>query len=675
MLVCLLPLAGLPARAAGPARAESAAAAEPSPDALWAKAVAARDADRLMEAALLFQRYQNLNPQNPRAEEALWQAAQLAKKHALGAKKPEWRYVRDLFKRYTVDYPKSPRYPEAYFEGGVAHSHLRLFREALIYFNLFQKRFPGSPLVPEVRWWQGQTLLEVGRLDEARVIFEGLARSQDPSLRLRGQIGLAHTLYGSGQYAAALAAYREVEALSPGGHLEDPSLLFWMGMSNFRVGNEEEGRRNAFHFLNLDRTSPHRAEAMFEIGESYLRGGDKATAQRLYLMVLDEGAPEERLMVLSRFRQAQYNDDPARLPPEWGKQLDLADPAGDQPYLALLDLYHGEPVAQEARLGLLRRHQARKDDQQVYDVAVNYLQYAPAGPLRQEVETVVGDILVRRVEEYLAKQRYREVYDLYRTEYRYVAVYGKGRLRYLVGKAFEALSLNDQAAVIYYRALALPLTDAEKIDIYYRRARIYLALKDWPAAERLLAYLRKMYSGDRAVSEVFYLSGRLSEARGRVTEALGFYRKAVTLPPVAERRPVYAAAILDLLFRQGGNAEAQTLLARLVKEGWLEGGEAQRWYARLGGNLRQAGDVAGAAAAYSAGLGASMPQEGEVAQAMHVSLGDALVALGKGAQGRAHYTAARSGPSELWKRVGTERLQQLTLDSTLSNMGQPVLGK
>lgn len=656
------------------AAAEAPPAVVITADMLWEQAVAARDADRSMDAAVLFQRLQDRFPGDEHAEEALWQAAQQAKLNASVAKDPNWRYVRDLFRRYTVDYPDSPRYAEAYYQGAVSYYNMKLFREALIYFNLFLKRFPESPRVQQARYWQGQTFLKVDRLVEATKVFEGLSRADDPAMRLRGFVGLGDTLFAGEQYLAALAAYKKVIAKSPDYHFDDPSLLVKLGKTYFKVGNEMQGMKQLFHYLNLDKTSRQRAEVLFALGESYHRQGDVDAAQRMYGMAVEEGASDARAVVLSRFRQAQYRDDPQRVVPDWKKSTDLSDPSGDKPYLDVLGLFYRDPVAQEARLALVRRYQARKDNLRLFEVAVNFIQHAPAGPLREEMEGVVGELLVARVAEDLSAERYQDVYDLYRADYQHVAAYGQGRLLYLIGQAFEAMTLYDQAAVIYYRALSLPLTDAEKVDLYFRRARVYLAKKDWLAADRLLTHLRKIYKGDKAVGEVFYLSGRLQEARGKDAEALSSYLQAVEICSVPEQKPQYAAAALRMLLRRKRNAEAQSLLRRFGKEEWLAPEEMQEWFGRLGDNLLRAGDSAGAAKAYGDGLAEGMPLEGEMAQSLHLRLGGALVLLGRLDAARVSFETARGGSGELWRKVADERLNQMAIDSSMLKV-ETILGQ
>lgn len=665
LLSCLLFFVIASSLFISPAVAEPPSGVELTPDMLWEQAVAARDAGKNMTAAILFQRLQNRYPNAVQAEDALWQAAQQAKKYTLTAKDPNWRYVRDLFKRYTVDYPDSSRYPEAYYEGAVAHYNMQMFREALIYFNLFLKRFPNSPLVPEALYWQGQTFLSIGRLEEATNVFKKLSNAKDQTLRLRGYVGLGDALFAGKKYLAALDVYKKVKAMGVGYHYQDPSFLVKLGKTYFKVGNEDQGRKQLFHYLNLDKTTRYRADVVFEIAESYHRYGDEDAAQRMYAMAVSEGASDSRPVILSLFRMAVYRDDPERVVPDWKKPVDLADPAGDKPYMDVLDLYQREPIAQEARLALIRRYKARKDNDRLFEVAANYVRYAPEGPLRQEMEIMVGNLLEERVQNYLAEQRYQDVFDLYRAEYSHVTGYKQGRLLYLIGQALEAMTLYDQASVVYYRALGLPLSDADKADLYLRRARVYIANKDWSAADRLLTHLRKIYKDDKVSVQYLCMSGRFAESQGKESEALVFYYDAFEVAGSFNVKPSCAPDGLVLLAGQGRNDEAQAMLARFARDKWLVPEVTQEWHERLGDNFLKAGDKFAAVKSFREGLSEGMPQAGEVVQSIQIRLGSVLASQGKVDEARSLFEAARAGSGEMWRKVAEERLNQLSIDGSM----------
>jgi len=99
-----------------------------TPAEVWQEAVEAAKAGDLAKAASAYQRYYEKFREAAQAEEALWQAAQILKQMAMKSATPEWDKVRDIFRRYGADFPKSKRAAEAYYEVGYAHYRMRFYR-------------------------------------------------------------------------------------------------------------------------------------------------------------------------------------------------------------------------------------------------------------------------------------------------------------------------------------------------------------------------------------------------------------------------------------------------------------------------------------------------------------------------------------------------------------------
>ncbi len=303
---------------------------------------------------------------------------------------------------------------------------------------------------------------------------------------------------------------------------------------NIRYGKIARGRNQLYHYLNLVGESLYRLEVMFELGDSYLVKTDIASAQKLYQQVVEEGNENEKEVLLSKLRMAQFLDNPKLKLSKWQRANDLKDEKGDVVYLNVLDRYFKDPLAQGARYGLFLRYKAREDLDKAYPVGRDFLRNLDPDTEKVENYDRVGVVLLYLADEFLKEKRYQDIYDLYFAEYRHVKEYPDGTILYKIGQALEALNLFDKAAVVYYRAQKWPLTDAEKIDLYYRRARVYLELQDFDSADRLLKHLRKVYKGTDSVGEVYSYSGKLFQALGDSNKALEFYVKAVDKPTFTE---------------------------------------------------------------------------------------------------------------------------------------------
>lgn len=671
LLVLLL---GLPAASTawGEAAVRSAsaapAAAKPRPVAqLWEEAEAARKEHNDLQASALYLQVQELEPDGAHAAEALWQGAELQKKLALGRKGADWEKIRDLFRRYLNYYPQAPHVAEAYLEVAVAHYRMRYLREALTYAKLFVQRYPHSELVPQARYWQAKVLLEIGRTGEAEKIFQELAAGTDEELQAKGIFGLGDLLAHQGKFREALRLYQRVADKKTTYYLDDPEMLRTLGLTNVKVGNDERGEQQLVLYLNLVTSSPYRAEVLFELGECYRRQGRLPAAQQLYAKALTEGGDDQRVTALAQYRVAKYQDD-LRAQGKKGEPAPIDEVVGDQPYRAVIEGYGKEPIAQEARHDLLARLLARKEYPPAYDLAGDTLRAATEELEKKEVEGVLGDILVAQMEGLLAAKKYQEVYDLYTAEFANVRPYSKGRLLYLVGQAMEALSLYDQASVVYYRALKLSFDEADKTDLYYRRARVYLAQNDLAAAERLLKYLRDIYQDDKALGEVAYYSGRLREAQGKREEALAFYQSAAKILTFPEKKGEYAREILRLLLALDRQEETLLALSRFQAEEWLPLSELQTWYGKIADLRRNEKDFSGAIVVYQAALQPGMPQSGELAQSFQLYLGDSWLATGEVEKGMASLQKAAAGEKNRYQQFAAERLNQREINAKISSM-------
>ncbi|MGV1099444.1 tetratricopeptide repeat protein [Thiovibrio sp. JS02] len=670
-IVALLLLAGVSGfgatvdccRAEDAGGAAQPAAVSVDPASLWQEAQAAATAGELAEAADLYQRYYEGFRESDKAEEALWQAAQLAKRQAQEGPSPDWERVRNLFRMFSTDFAESARAAEAYFEVGYAHYQMRFFREALIYFKLFGDRYPKSPFLDKALYWQGRTLLQVGRAPEAAEVFQRLEKSaKEPDLRAEAAVGIGNWLYAEGKYPEALARLQEVMRAHPSYYLKDPEVLYDLGLVYQKLGKEKEAQRYFYHYLNLIENLKRKHEVIFDLAESYHRQGDNASAQSLYRRIVEEGSPADRPVVLAQFRIAEYFDDQERALSKWQKRNDLGDPAGDRPLLAVVDGFHGEPIAQDARRGLFIRYRARDQFEQAFEVGKSFLRNDEAGVRPGEKVDFANTVLLYLGEGLFDRKQYEKLYQLYVGEHRHVNTLDNGRFLFLVGRALEAMKLYEQAAVVYYRALALPLTPEDRRDLYYRRAEVYLILKNHAAADRLLTYLRDIYANGKELGEVYYLSGRLSEAKGRKAEALDYYARAASVLTFPEKKAEYAEARLRLLFAIGSYPEVASSLEAYGRQQWLGPEPLQAWYKRLGDTLGGAGDAGGARTAYLAGVAAGMPQENKAAQQMHLKLGEMFFKDRQMEQGRAHLEKAKAGPDKLLGKRAQERLNQIEIN-------------
>lgn len=615
-------------------------------------------------AGYLYQIYLNF-PDNPAAESALWRSAELRKKLASDNPGADLERVRDMFRDFINSYPSSKRIPAAYLELGISYFHMGFYREALSYFKLFEKAYPSSPLLFKAMMWHREALMKTGRQAEAARLFSRLMHNPEQRFRLIGQVGMGELRYKQGRYREARSYFQMVMIKHPDYYLRDPALLRPAGLTNLKLSNTKLGRQQLYHYLSLNYEVDGRPALLAALAESYHKQGDYKAAASLYREILHEGNGQGHSALLAALRLAQYRDD-RYFKMSKNEGVYLADPDGDAPYIAVLDKYPNEAMAQDARYALFRRYKFRRELDKAYDVGRSFLRAqntAVKGQRRQ-----VGNILLYLTAEFLKKKDYQKIYDLYFVDFRHIKDFPDGRLLYMVGQAMEALKLDDQAAVVYYRALKWQLPEKDKIDLYYRRAAVYLRLKDYDAADRLLTYIRKLYKGKRAVGEIDYYSAKLAEVRNHKARALDFYEQAVDTPTFADKMAIYAGNAIRLALELGKNERAAAIWYKAARSKKIAPLKGQALSLKIANALRQAGNFAAAADLYKAVLSPPYPQQGENAQFCELYLGDVLLKLRRGAEAVDYYKKARDGKDEMIKKLAAERLLQKELNAKVKNI-------
>ncbi|MBU0681551.1 MAG: tetratricopeptide repeat protein [Proteobacteria bacterium] len=635
---------------------------------LWAEAEAFLDAEDTDQAALYFKHYWKTYPQAPRAAEALWQAALLYKQQALRVENPDWAKVKDLFYAYIVDFPNSPRIPDAYAEVGDSYFYMGFYREAQNYYALFLKQYPKHEATNQVLYMRARSLFHVGKFSQASDDFTTLQLSKDREFRLRGEAGQAYVHFFKGEWHDALGIFKRIHRQNPDYYLIVPEILRDMGIAAIRVGDIQEGRDYILHYINIGENALVDDEAYFEVAESFLQEGVLDGARVFYEFVIAKTKPQDKYAILSKFRVAQFGA--ANLDTMSEKErLAFFKKNGDKPFQEVLDTLYDNPLAQDARYSLFERYVGRQEWERAYNLGKSYLRYKPTTPKEQAVvKEELGKILVGWITDLLASGKYADVRVLYEKEFPVIADYKKADLLILIGDAYAQQTLYDQASVIYYRALGQEIDDEQKVKLYFKRAEVYLANNDLQSAQRLLKYLRRLYQNQPAIAEVNWLSARLRTLQKRPADALEFYKMAVESGGKQEKKGVYAADYLQQLFALNDLERVADLIAMFREQQWLPAQQIQYWYGRLGVELSRDGKNEAAAGLYQRALAEGLPETSAEAQPIHLHLADLLMVQKKYQEALGHYRLAQLGQDKIIAQLAESRLNEYQIQGLMADV-------
>jgi len=644
-----------------------------SAEKVWNQAMDFEAAGEQQRAANIFLRVYTDFPQSPAAEDSLWKAIRYYYGRAMAGEKGHWETVEELFRRFASDFPESLRLERVYFDLGQMLYQRQRYRQALARFRLLAKKFPQSTLLSRSRYLQASCYLQVGQNDKAAEIYQEYTRSSDKEEKAKGLAGMGAIANRQGEHQKALTLLTKSFSLSRTFYQNNPEAeaLRELGSAYLQLGNEEKGRNNIMHYLNIVGESSDRSSLLLLIAESYHRQGKDAAAQGVYEKITEEGAAHERATIIARSRIAEFIDDPATNLSKWQRRGDLKNKEQDYPYQRLMELDYNGEMAKDARRGLFRRYQARDDFQSAYDVAKSYLRQVKGEKVSVKERNAANAMLLYIAGHLLNTKKYDELYSFYKTYHAHVQQFPTGRFLYMVGQALEALYLYDQAAIVYYRALRLPLEPDEKTDLYYRRARVYLALKDVESADRLLTYLRKIYASGKEMGEIFYLSGRLAEMSGDKIRALEFYGKAQEIVTFPDKKTSYANPFLRLLSEAKDYEKMAVNLRRYAAEKWFTPDEQQQWYTVLGKGQLEKGNTEKANVSLKQAIGEGMPQDTPWAQKAYFYLGESLQQSSNIEESSTYLQKAAAGKDQTVAELARQRLQEQTLDTSMSRIDLP----
>ena len=623
------------------------------------------------QAALYFKHYWKTYPETDRAEEALWRAANLYKQVTGRQNNPDWARVKNLYRAYTLDFPQSDKLSVAYFEVAYSYFNMGYFREAANYYSLFLKDFPSHPKRNEALFMRARANLKIGKYKKGWQDYDRLRTSGVKHYELLGEAGIGHIHFTQGGWHDALGIFKRILRIKPDFYIDDPEVLHDMGFAAIEVGDVHDGQEYLLHYINIVDRATLSPQVYFELAESFLADGRIEGARMFYERVLELADSSKKTYILSQFRLAQYKA--AHLQKLSKKEREeIIKKRGDVPFQVVLDELFTDPRAQESRYDLFHRYCQRQSWKLAYSMGKSYLRYDAPDDKRDEVLQKLGDIIFEQFLALSKEKKNQKIRDLYAAEFPVVSEYQQAKLLILVGKTFEMDGLYDQASVVYYRALALNLDDKEKKDLYFRRARVYLANNDLVSAQRLLKYLRRIYQEKIGIGHVNLLSGQLREQQKRPEDALGFYKMAVEASSEIDNRAASAVPYLRLLFEVGDMSKVSPLLAMFQKEDWLEPNILQYWYGRLGQYQEAQGRLRDATQTYKRALADGMPEKSVEAQPIHLYLANLLVADGLLQEALEYYRKAMAGQNGAIKRLAESKMMAAKIQTSLAGV-EPML--
>lgn len=261
------------------------------------------------EAAALFDRVMEGEPEGPLAAEALARAGEA--RYNLGDLEGAVR----AFERIEGRYEGREVAREALLQKGKLLFRRGRFGEAEEAFRRFLARFPGSPAAPEVEYWSALVPLRLGEFEVARVrLLEFAERRKESPLAGDAFLRAADAFYNEGKYLQADRLYRLVMARFPD-HPRFGEASYGLLLTRLQREEFEEFLREGRAFAARYPSSPLSIALAFQLGEVNLTRGSLDEAHRAYREVVarypDNELAAHALLRIGAIHRRRQNVDAA----------------------------------------------------------------------------------------------------------------------------------------------------------------------------------------------------------------------------------------------------------------------------------------------------------------------------------------------------------------------------
>lgn len=481
----------------------------------------------------------------------------------------------ERFSRLVDLWPDHRLADQGLFELGILRYDGRRWEEAEEVFGRLIEDYPNSGRVGEASMWRGNTLIALGRFDDALAAFDRAIELQAASPETRDAVIFQKSwlLYRQERYAEAATAFELLYESDPKG-AQAGQALFWSAESRFQTNRLDQAVDRFRRYLRDFPNGTHVDAAHYALGWAYFR-------QQRYEAAIPE---------FERFL-ASYREQTESIPYRTDAQLRLADS-----FFAL------KRYADAVRV--YRRLAADGDDYALYQIAQAYANSAepveaiasfqrlitefPQSEWREEARYSMGYL-------YFQNQEYDQAIQEYGTLIRdhgshalaAKAQYGIGDAHFNAGRLEQAVSAyqvvldrypsspfaSDAAAGIQFALLASgqeerssafidsfavahpgsPLVD----ELRFRRAEVrFQGGRTEEATNDLLEFVRSA-SNDRLLPEAYYYLGTIYADRGQTREATTYLGQIVQRYPDSPRRADAAARLGRLQLEAGRADEAE----------------------------------------------------------------------------------------------------------------------
>ena len=466
-------------------------------------------------------------------------------------------YIRNHLENAISRFPTSPLAPRALLVLAETYENADYVTETVNTLKQLIQDYPENDYALIGRVRLGDMYLKLGKRQLARAAYESvMAMGATGDLVLSSYAKLGESFFQEGLFSEANEIFREIIDQDEWYYQRYPDILYYLGEGYYHLGRPELSRAFLYHALNISPEHEAADMIMARIGDTYKAEGMDQEAMKMYSLTRQR-YPGTTGAVISQMRLADYGSLRGMFQPGnvFIKLEDGSEAATLQMYKEVVESKKDSPLVQLAMFKIGLAYLSQGEYGKAIDVLADLLSQYPKGSLNSDVQDVLAQAVLKRIENLYYEKKYVELMALYNQYEKLLEgeQEAMGDIRHYMAQASLALNMPAKA-VLYWEQNSKD--DKNKAERLLGLGRAFMALNQYDDAIRTMEEYRTDFPDTMDAVRTLVDQAKAESALKRDDKALALLEKAVQADP-----------ILD------GNASIQGMLGRLyIQKGDLEKG-------------------------------------------------------------------------------------------------------
>jgi TolA-binding protein len=464
-------------------------------------------------------------------------------------------YIRNHLENAVSRFPSSPLAPRAMLVLANAYDKSDYITETVNTLKQLIQDYSEDPYALIGRVRLGDMYLKLGKRQLARAAYESvIAMGADGDLVLSSYAKLGESFFQEGLFSQANEVFREIIDHDEWFYLQYPDILYFLGEGYYHLGRPELARAFLYHALNVSPEHEASDMMMARIGDTYRAENMNQEAMKMYSLTRQR-YPGTTGAVISQMRLADYGSLRGIFQPGnvFIQLEDGSESATLQMYKEVVESKKDSPLVQLAMFKIGLAYMGQGEYGKAIDVLADLLSQYPKGSLTSDVQDVMAQAVLKRIENLYYEKKYVELMALFGQYEKLLEgeQEAMGDIRHFMAQAGLAMKMPAKAVQYWEQNTKDEKNKAERL---LGLGRAYMELSRYEDAIRSMEAYRADFPNTVEAVQTLVEQAKAEVALKRDDKALALLEEAVKTDPILDKNSSIQG-MLGRLYMEKGELE------------------------------------------------------------------------------------------------------------------------